>query len=888
MNFLSQYWRKKLIGDIKQQKLLFSALFFLCIFGVGSYVTLTMGYTNLYASLDRIYATTNFADVEINTHSDIWFNISEVESFVKNFSKQNPEVGTINFRLLAASGYNSSIETKDGTRFQLTAGRAIGIDWTFSQTEMVNGFIFTEGMENPNPVNNSILLEAHYARTYDLHVNDSLQTKINGQEFNLTIQGIVYNPESLIVIPSRHDFLPNNRFGNIYLPLRALQEYTNLTDLANNIIIKLADDLHDEARSSIVSNFYRELNLYTTNSFAPPIFQEYQVSNWAINMDLEEINKIAIVLPILILGVASIAIFITLNRLVQSQRRIIGIASSLGYTPNDILLHYTSFSLILGILGSLVGIILGILLSGGITWVYAYFMGFPAIISVELQLEVILSAFFIGVSVTFISGLIPAVKANLISPREALQGNITVGKGRFSFIEKLLRIRSFRIRFTIPLRNLFRQRSRTIATIFAISASVMILVVSGAFNDSINTGISKQFSETSPYHLTVSYDGFKFADLGLLDDIAFIEQLPGVESVDPVLELPSILETSSRKEEALIIAWNSSSPRAHNFQWTSKGDQLLPNSSLILTSGLARTLGSSTGSILSYGYPRIPYLNSAFEIANATWNIWFTFGEERARNETLDEIYSLITRNKERLSFSQTSEGVNLRNADITVTGVSEEIWGSVAYTTVQTLTESMGIDIFKNSHLDIDLSPYSKLILKVKNPNNLTILENIKTEISSLSEIRSITFGYDFRTSVNLTMTAFNVIVTIFIIFACILAGAAIFTTIHINFQERARESATMLTLGLSDQEFLFIITIENVFQTIMGILGGILPGLLLADWILSNALRTFYFRIIVTPQTWIILWFGVLLIVLISQIPAIIQGVKMDLAEVTKEFSH
>ncbi|MHA2389415.1 MAG: hypothetical protein ACXACW_11915 [Candidatus Hodarchaeales archaeon] len=116
MNFLSRYWRKKLIGDIKQQKLLFFALFFLCIFGVGSYVTLTMGYTNLYSSLDKIYIKTNFADVEINTHSDVWYNISEVNSFINNYSIYYPELEMINHRLLVGSGYNSSSDTKEYTR----------------------------------------------------------------------------------------------------------------------------------------------------------------------------------------------------------------------------------------------------------------------------------------------------------------------------------------------------------------------------------------------------------------------------------------------------------------------------------------------------------------------------------------------------------------------------------------------------------------------------------------------------------------------------------------------------------------------------------------------------------------------------------------------------
>jgi ABC-type antimicrobial peptide transport system permease subunit len=115
-----------------------------------------------------------------------------------------------------------------------------------------------------------------------------------------------------------------------------------------------------------------------------------------------------------------------------------------------------------------------------------------------------------------------------------------------------------------------------------------------------------------------------------------------------------------------------------------------------------------------------------------------------------------------------------------------------------------------------------------------------------------------------------------------------AIFTTIYVNFQERSQEIATMLTLGLSDREFLSILTIENVIQAIIGILGGIIPGLLLADWILSNLLRMFYFKIQVSLLSWIALWSGVILVVLLSQIPAIYRGLKLDLATVTKEISQ
>ncbi len=199
-----------------------------------------------------------------------------------------------------------------------------------------------------------------------------------------------------------------------------------------------------------------------------------------------------------------------------------------------------------------------------------------------------------------------------------------------------------------------------------------------------------------------------------------------------------------------------------------------------------------------------------------------------------------------------------------------------------------MGIDIFKNSRLDIDISPFSKLILQVEQPNNVTYLEELKSTISNLENIRSITFGYDIRDSVELTMTTFNIIVGIFIIFACILAGVSIFTAIYVNFQERSKEIATMLTLGLSDYEFFSIITIENLTLTVLGILGGILPGLLLAEWMLSNVLRVFYFRITVTTLTWLLLWSSIVIVMFLSEIPAILRGLNSDLTEVTKEIGY
>ncbi|MHA1944868.1 MAG: FtsX-like permease family protein [Candidatus Hodarchaeales archaeon] len=891
MQFLSRYWRKKLVRDIKGQSLLFFGIFFLCFFGISSYIALTMGYTNLYATIDNIYAETNFADAEISTKSDIWFNTTEISSFTEEYQKNHPEILQVNYRLLTEVGYNSSYNSSNTQRYQLNEGRAVGINWSSFSADIVNGLIFTEGENSSvDQMNNSILLEAHYAREYDLNTGDHLQTKIQGNFYNFTIKGLVYSPESLILISSKYASFVNKHFGIIFLPINHLQLYTNYTGLANNIIIKTVEGLTVEGQKLLINDFFQELNLYTDESFSLPVFKEHQISNWALNLDLEEFEKVALVLPILILGVTSISIFITLNRLVQSQRRIIGIAASLGYAPIDILLHYASFTLIIGGLSGGLALIFGSIASGGITWVYAYFMGFPTIVVIKVQMSILIVAFTVSLLITFFSGIVPAWRANRLSPREAFQIQLSTKEGGFSIVEKILNLQILNIKIVIPFRNLFRQRWRTFITILAISSSVMILVVSAGFNDSISAGIGRQFSETSQYDMMINYDTVKYADFGVKEDINYIKHLPGVVSVDPVLEIPSVLRIGDREEDVLIIAWNSTSPSTHNFQWTSKNDHLALNQSIVLTSGLAKSLGVTTGDNLSYGYPSVPNVDGAYAFAMFQWDLWLTSnGYNFTRNRIMDSISSrLLSQNIESYSLSNESEEVRFRMADISMSGISEEIWGSVCYTTVQTLSAVMGIDVFKKSVLDIDLTPFSKLIVKISDPQNLTLLEALKSQITDREGILSIRMGYDIQESATYTMTMFTIIISVFILFACILVGMAIFTTIYVNFQERSQEIATMLTLGLSDREFLSILTIENVIQAIIGILGGIIPGLLLADWILSNLLRMFYFKIQVSLLSWIALWSGVILVVLLSQIPAIYRGLKLDLATVTKEISQ
>lgn len=895
MKFLTRIWFKKLVRDLARHKLLTFALILLCFFGTGSYIALSMGYENLYTSYKRIYQQTNFADAEFSTQIDNCFNTTELEVVVTDFildKKYEKEIQAINFRLITGVGYNVTGSFGGSYRQFLASGRAIGIKWPQQKDSRINDLIFTSGSYSDClSQENFVLLESHFAQKFEINKGEALSTKIFNQTYDFTVQGVVFSPEYLVIIPSKHDFLPTSVFGVIYLPIEKLQAYTNLTGLANNLIVKMSSTVNILTRNRIIEELAEVLDDSTDGAFAPPVMQEDQISNLALRLDLETFEEIALTLPILALGVAGVSIYITLGRTVQSQRRNIGIASCLGYFPNDILLHYICFSLLIGGIGSILGSGFGIIVSLVVTWVYTYFMRFPQIIEIQFQPHLIFIALLTGLGISLLSGAIPAWSASRMTPRKALQTMIVTEKGSRSFLEKIFFIKPIGLRLAIPLRNLTRKKAHTLATITAIAAAVMIIIVSFAFIDSVTAGVDRQFNETSQYDLIAKYEGINYFDLGVKSDVTYIQSLPGVVAVEPVLQIPSSIKIGERSQTVLITAWNNSNPATHDFHWSSSQDTLLPNNSMVVCSALAHQFNIKVGNNIEYSLPFIiNEVNYAYRKAEEFWNESLLLQDEIefARNETLDYLKNLIKRNTESISFSKSESGISFMPDEIIVSGISKEIWGSMVYTTLQTITSNKNLNINKfKSGLGIDLTPTSQLILKVSQPSNVTLLEELKTSITQLEGIRSIEFSYDFHQAVNILMAAFNAVILVFLVFACLLAGAAIFTTIFLSFQERQREIATMLTLGLSDREFLSIMTVENLSQGILGILLGIPPGLWVASWILDNVLRLFYFEIFILPTTWILIWVGVIGVVLISQIPAFYYGIKLDLTVVTKELS-
>lgn len=153
---------------------------------------------------------------------------------------------------------------------------------------------------------------------------------------------------------------------------------------------------------------------------------EYKVEPWqegnsqldAAN-DLRDILAIAVSLTILI--VAGFGIYNIMNMTVNEKMKEIAILKAMGFDGKDIVQIFLTQSVIIGIIGGLIGLLLGNIFSrivDDIPFKIASLTTLP----IEFIASDYIMAFVFGVIITFIAGYLPARKASKIDPVEILRG----------------------------------------------------------------------------------------------------------------------------------------------------------------------------------------------------------------------------------------------------------------------------------------------------------------------------------------------------------------------------------------------------------------------------------------------------------------------------------
>jgi putative ABC transport system permease protein len=120
---------------------------------------------------------------------------------------------------------------------------------------------------------------------------------------------------------------------------------------------------------------------------------------------------------------------------------------------------------------------------------------------------------------------------------------------------------------------------------------------------------------------------------------------------------------------------------------------------------------------------------------------------------------------------------------------------------------------------------------------------------------------------------------------FGWAMAFVVIYTTFTSNILERTREIATMRTIGESNSRLAVMVTVENVLLALVGIPLGIWMGVKAAQAMYASfSSEAYSLQAVIVPESVAMLVASTLVVLLLSEIPAIRRIFRLDLAEATK----
>ncbi|MDI6772674.1 MAG: FtsX-like permease family protein [bacterium] len=572
---------------------------------------------------------------------------------------------------------------------------------------------------------------------------------------------------------------------------------------------------------AIMREAKRLLDIYGAEE---PVAREDQPSHQLLEQDLQGFQAYSVLFPFLFLSVAGLTVFTLLTRMVHMQRPVIGMLMATGFSRQKVVLHYLAAALLIGAMGSLLGSALGFWLSGWTTRGYTSFLSLPYVLLVP-RWGALLVGFLIGTGVCLAAGVLPARAAARISPADALRGAVPA-TGRVVPLDRVIPgLGTMALAWRIPLRNVFRHPRRTVSTVFGVAAGISLIMVSQGLLDSSEEAMNRWIHDTLYDDIRVEFAIYQ--DRGVVNTV---RSWPGVIWAEGALEMPVEFRKGDRTYSALLVGLENGS-RLYRLR-SESGEGMRPlDAGFLLGQVLRSKLGVEQGDTILVSLPRT-----------------------RAEQEPVQR--------------------------SVRVAGFVWESIGTVAYLPL----DRMG-RLFRE---DLPLPPGAITGVRVKvDPDYLA---EVKERLLNLPGAGAVNVLADLRKMLDSMMALARNIFAIMLLFGMALAFSIVFNMITINVLERSSEVATMRTLGIGRWKILGMITLENMLTAAMGVCLGLPAGRWLVDAFIKagsteKQMELFSFKAVVYPRTYVMAAVAIVIVVLISQLPAISHVNRLNLARATKE---
>lgn len=347
---------------------------------------------------------------------------------------------------------------------------------------------------------NVAVLEQSFARAHDLPATGPL-TLSGGRTVDYV--GVGQQPEHFLVSGGQGllPFLSQSSFAVVFTTLATAQELTGNEGRVNDLVLTLADPA---ARETVVDEMTAALGDLSPAVPAEVTTRDDLDSYRVLYDDIDGDEQLWRILALLTLGGAVLAALNLTTRVVESQRREIGIGMALGAPDGVLAVRPLLFGAQVALLGVILGLGVGWLLAGPLLGVFEDLLPLP-VWRAPFQPEIFAQAAALGFVLPFAAVVWPVVRAVRVQPVQAIRVGHLAPRNRNTLVRRVaLPGRSYQ---QTPVRNLLRAPRRTLLTALGLAAAVSLLVTNVGFLDTFSDTLDRSGDELlrqAPDRLAVS------------------------------------------------------------------------------------------------------------------------------------------------------------------------------------------------------------------------------------------------------------------------------------------------------------------------------------------------------------------------------------------------
>ncbi len=429
----------KMLRDIWKNKVPFISIFLMMFAGNYIFSGITSEYNGMNESFHSFIENTNLADAWILSNE---FDLSQIEKL-----KEKSNIIDVERRLLLPSTLSNN-ENKSIDLYVLDNENSI------SKMEIVSGEQYGENKDG-------IWIDKTFAKENEYKLHEKIKLDIGGQTIEKEIIGFCYSPE-YIYNTKGGELLPDHK--NTGFAFVNSESMKNISTIPYNQLLVTG-----------TGNIEKTINDTLGTQNITVVFQKDHPSYSMISDEINQHKEIGLIFVGVFLFIAILITITTVHRLLNSQRMQIGILKALGFRKNKLYLHYVSHSTFVCLAGAFAGWLLGYITLPNLIYPIMEQM----YILPKLTPAVLEGSFLLPILCAFISFLLSMTVCKKYLKNNAakiLYSNSVEKAYKDLPLYSLRKHLSFYSQWNI--RDIFRNKLRSIMTVFGVVGCVSLLFAS--------------------------------------------------------------------------------------------------------------------------------------------------------------------------------------------------------------------------------------------------------------------------------------------------------------------------------------------------------------------------------------------------------------------------